>query len=152
MLTLSAVLKEILSGEATEYVVTNIHNYLTTLGETVRSGAVPLDEFIIFKVSSCRPSNLRRRTDSQRLGKNPEDYPDKKSQPHVQVALRMKAKGTAVRAHDVIPYIMCLGADGKSAKSAQADKAFHPDDLRRQGSELRIGECLDILDCSFTDE
>jgi hypothetical protein len=52
----------------------------------------------------------------------------------------MKAKGTAVRAHDVIPYIMCLGADGKSAKSAQADKAFHPDDLRRQGSELRIGE------------
>jgi hypothetical protein len=51
----------------------------------------------------------------------------------------MKAKGSAVRAHDVIPYIMCLGADGKSAKSAQADKAFHPDDLRRQGSELRIG-------------
>lgn len=83
-----------------------------------------------------------RRLTVQRLGKNPEDYPDKKSQPHVQVALRMKAKGTAVRAHDVIPYIMCLGADGKSAKSAQADKAFHPDDLRRQGSELRIGETL----------
>lgn len=56
----------------------------------------------------------------------------------------MKAKGTAVRAHDVIPYIMCLGADGKSAKSAQADKAFHPDDLRRQGSELRIG--MPLLD------
>jgi DNA polymerase alpha subunit A len=83
--------------------------------------------------------------DKQRLGKNPEDYPDKKSQPHVQVALRMKAKGTAVRAHDVIPYIMCLGADGKSAKSAQADKAFHPDDLRRQGSELRIGQCSVLL-------
>ncbi len=80
------------------------------------------------------------RPHTQRLGKNPEDYPDKKSQPHVQVALRMKAKGTAVRAHDVIPYIMCLGEDGKSSKSAQADKAFHPDDLRRQGSELKIGE------------
>lgn len=50
----------------------------------------------------------------------------------------MKAKGTAVRAHDVIPYILCLGPDGKSARSAQADKAFHPDDLRRQGSELKI--------------
>lgn len=50
----------------------------------------------------------------------------------------MKAKGTAVRAHDVIPYVMCLGADGKAARSAQADRAFHPDDLRRQGSELRI--------------
>lgn len=74
------------------------------------------------------------------MGKNPEDYPDKKSQPHVQVALRMKSKGVAVRAHDVIPYIMCLGEDGKSARSAQADRAFHPDDLRRQGSELKIGQ------------
>ena len=122
------MLKEILSGEATESVVTKIHELLTALGERVRGGSVPLDDFIIFK----------------RLGKNPEDYPDKKSQPHVQVALRMKSKGTAVRAHDVIPYIMCLGADGKSAKTAQADKAFHPDDLRRQGSELKIGEsrCL----------
>jgi DNA polymerase alpha subunit A len=46
----SAVLKEILSGEATEYVVNNIHSYLTTLGETVRSGTMPIDDFIIFKV------------------------------------------------------------------------------------------------------
>ena len=52
----------------------------------------------------------------------------------------MKTKGVAVRAHDVIPYIICLGADGTSARSAQADRAFHPDDLRRQGSELKIGE------------
>ncbi|EIW68554.1 hypothetical protein TREMEDRAFT_31892 [Tremella mesenterica DSM 1558] len=118
----AAVLKEILSGQATEVVVEKIHEYLTSLGETVRSGGIPLEDFIIFK----------------RLGKNPEDYPDKKSQPHVQVALRMKSKGVAVRAHDVIPYIMCLGEDGKSAKSAHADRAFHPDDLRRQGSELRI--------------
>ncbi|BEJ14180.1 hypothetical protein CspHIS471_0313540 [Cutaneotrichosporon sp. HIS471] len=118
----AAVLKEVLSGEATENVIASIHEYLTELGETVRSGAVPIEDFIIFK----------------RLGKNPEDYPDKKSQPHVQVALRMKAKGAAVRAHDVIPYILCVGADGKAARSAQADRAFHPDDLRRQGSELKI--------------
>ncbi|RSH90080.1 DNA-directed DNA polymerase alpha catalytic subunit pol1 [Saitozyma podzolica] len=118
----SAVLKEILSGEATEVVISRIHELLTALGESVRNGNVPLDDFIVFK----------------RLGKNPEDYPDKKSQPHVQVALRMKSKGVAVRAHDVIPYILCLGEDGKSAKSAQADRAFHPDDLRRQGSELKI--------------
>jgi DNA polymerase alpha subunit A len=54
----------------------------------------------------------------------------------------MKAKGATVRAHDVIPYIMCVGEDGKAARSAQADKAFHPDDLRRQGSELKIGEWI----------
>ena len=51
----------------------------------------------------------------------------------------MKSKGSTVRAHDVIPYIMCLGEDGKAARTAQADHAFHPDDLRRHGSELKIG-------------
>ncbi|WRT65216.1 uncharacterized protein IL334_002159 [Kwoniella shivajii] len=118
----SAVLKEVLSGESTEVVVEKIHELLTNLGEAVKNGSIPLEEFIIFK----------------RLGKNPEDYPDKKSQPHVQVALRMKSKGASVRAHDVIPYIMCLDEDGKGGKTAQAERAFHPDDLRRQGSELKI--------------
>lgn len=77
----------------------------------------------------------------QRLSKNPEDYTDKKSQPHVQVALRMKQKGQAAKAGEVIPYVFCLGADGKSAKSAQADHAFHPDEFRRKDSELKIGSC-----------
>jgi DNA polymerase alpha subunit A len=75
----------------------------------------------------------------QRLGKNPEDYPDKKSQPHVQVALRMNAKGSSAKAGDVIPYIFCLGSDGKSSRTAQADKAFHPDEFRRADSGLKIG-------------
>ena len=46
----SAVLREILSGAATEDVVSKIHDLLTSIGENVRSGAVPLDDFIIFKV------------------------------------------------------------------------------------------------------
>lgn len=52
----------------------------------------------------------------------------------------MKQKGATVRAHDVIPYIICLDEHGKGGKTASADRAFHPDDLRRQGSELKIGE------------
>lgn len=47
----SAVLKEILSGEATEVVISKIHELLTALGESVRNGNVPLDDFIVFKVS-----------------------------------------------------------------------------------------------------
>lgn len=46
----SAVLKEILSGDLTEVVVAKIHEYLTGLGETVKSGSIPLEDFIIFKV------------------------------------------------------------------------------------------------------
>lgn len=45
------VLNEILSGEATENVVEKIHGYLTQLGTSVREGDVPLEDFIIFKVS-----------------------------------------------------------------------------------------------------
>ncbi|KAF5385769.1 hypothetical protein D9615_002206 [Tricholomella constricta] len=116
------VLDQILSGEATEDVVENIHDYLRTVSENVREGKTKVDDFIVFK----------------RLGKAPEDYPDAKSQPHVQVALRMKAKGGSSRAGDVISYVFCLGEGEESAKTAQADRAKHPDELRRAGSELKI--------------
>jgi hypothetical protein len=52
LIFLREVLKEILSGEATEAVVGKIHEFLTSLGERVREGRVPLDDFIIFKVGS----------------------------------------------------------------------------------------------------
>jgi DNA polymerase alpha subunit A len=117
------VLDRILSGEPTEVVVERIHEYLTTISEDVRGGKIKLDEFIIHK----------------RLGKNPEDYPDAKSQPHVQVALRMKARNVAARAGDVIPYIFCSGEGDMSGNTAQAERARHPDELRKAGSETQIG-------------
>ncbi|PCH44462.1 hypothetical protein WOLCODRAFT_105176 [Wolfiporia cocos MD-104 SS10] len=116
------VLEQILSGEATETVVERVHDYLTMMGQDVRAGRIKLDEFIVFK----------------RLGKNPEDYPDAKSQPHVQVALRMKARGGTARSGDVIPYVFCLGENGETSKSAQADRAKHPDEVRRAGTDMKI--------------
>jgi DNA polymerase alpha subunit A len=117
------VLDQILSGEATENVVERIHEYLTTIGEDIRGGKIKLDEFIIFK----------------RLGKNPEDYPDAKSLPHVQVALRMKTRNLTVRSGDVIPYIFCAGEADVTGNSAQAERARHPDELRKAGSETQAG-------------
>ncbi|KAJ7132213.1 hypothetical protein C8R44DRAFT_773372 [Mycena epipterygia] len=116
------VLDQILSGEATEDVVQNIHDYLTTIGQNVREGKVKLDEFIVHK----------------RLGKNPEDYPDIKSQPHVQVALRMKLRGGDARHGDVIPYVFCLAEGEETAKTAQADRAKHPEEFKKVGSELKL--------------
>lgn len=46
----SYVLTCILSGEATEIVVEQIHDYLRTVGTDVRSGNTALEEFIINKV------------------------------------------------------------------------------------------------------
>ncbi|PPQ85267.1 hypothetical protein CVT25_010040 [Psilocybe cyanescens] len=116
------VLEQILSGEATENVVENIHEYLTNIGESIRSGSIKIDDYIVNK----------------RLGKNPEDYPDAKSQPHVQVALRMKQRGGSARNGDVIPYIFCLAEGEESSKTGQADRAKHPDELRKAGSALKI--------------
>ena len=48
------VLNQILSGEATEIVVENVHEYLTNIGESIRKGEVNQDNFIIFKVSATR--------------------------------------------------------------------------------------------------
>ena len=57
----------------------------------------------------------------------------------MQVALRMKSKGGNARAGDVIPYVFCLSDGEETAKTAQADRAKHPDEVRRAGAELKIG-------------
>ena len=78
-------------------------------------------------------------TFQQRLGKDPETYPKSEGLPHVQVALKMKAKGGNARAGDVIPYIFCLPEGAESAKTAQSDRAHHRDELRKADSSLKIG-------------
>ncbi|KAG8887538.1 DNA-directed DNA polymerase alpha catalytic subunit pol1 [Tulasnella sp. 332] len=115
------ILDHILSGKPTEEVVEEIHDYLREVGSMVREGKVTLEDLTIYK----------------RLGRNPDDY-DQKNMPHIQVALRMKARGGTAKAGDVIPYVFCLGTDGVSSKTAQADKAKHPDEVRRGGDDTKI--------------
>ena len=45
------VLDMILSAKATETVIEEIHEYLVDLGEKIRGGLKPLDDYIVFKVS-----------------------------------------------------------------------------------------------------
>jgi DNA polymerase alpha subunit A len=86
------------------------------------------------------------------LSKNPEDYPDAKSQPHVQVALRMKAKGGSARSGNVISYIFCLAEGEETAKTAQADRARHPDEVRKANSGFQIGIETLLLACFPSDQ
>ncbi|XP_021372053.1 DNA polymerase alpha catalytic subunit-like [Mizuhopecten yessoensis] len=106
------VVDQILSGESKETVVENIHNKLMEVGEKVNDNQVPVELFFITKA----------------LTKNPEDYPDKKSLPHVQVALRFNSKGgKKMRAGDTVPYIICQ--DGSTLAASQ--RAYHPDELAK---------------------
>ncbi|KAJ3091647.1 DNA-directed DNA polymerase alpha catalytic subunit pol1 [Quaeritorhiza haematococci] len=121
------VLEQLFSPDATrEEAVEKIHQYLTNLGQNVRNGMMPVDKFVIFKG----------------LTKNPEDYADKKSQPHVQVALQLKAKGQSVRVNDTIPYVICQPLDGSTNSGGGdliASRAQHPEELKKDGSMFKIG-------------
>lgn len=63
------MLDRILSGDARETVVAIIHEHLETLATSMRAGEVPVSRYVITKG----------------LNKAPHEYPDAKSQPHVQV-------------------------------------------------------------------
>lgn len=51
----------------------------------------------------------------------------------------MKKKGQPARAGDVISYIFCVGEDGQSSKTGQADRARHPDEIRKAETTNKIG-------------
>ncbi|XP_073255536.1 DNA polymerase alpha catalytic subunit-like isoform X2 [Porites lutea] len=103
------VLAQILSSQARETIVENIHDYLMSVGENVAEGKVDIQKFVINK----------------QLTKSPHDYPDKKSLAHVNVALRMLSKGRKVNPGDTIPYVIC--DDGSTLAASQ--RAYHPDEF-----------------------
>ncbi|KAI9317482.1 DNA polymerase family B-domain-containing protein [Dichotomocladium elegans] len=123
----SRVLSFILSDKDREEVVELIHEYLREVGEEIRQNKVSLEKFIINK----------------QLTKNPNEYADAKSQPHVQVALRMREAGQNVRSGDTIPYVICrVDHIPNGSKVNAAEKAFHPDDVAR--GKMSLAASLDI--------
>ncbi|CAM9853488.1 unnamed protein product, partial [Laminaria digitata] len=116
------VLDRILSGEAREAVVASIHDHLETLATSMRAGEVTVPQYVITKG----------------LNKAPHEYPDAKSQPHVQariyVALAMMKAGKSVNVGHHIPYVMCKIPGATSP----AERARHPDDVLRSGGELEV--------------
>ncbi|EDV28392.1 uncharacterized protein TRIADDRAFT_49541 [Trichoplax adhaerens] len=107
-------LSQILSSDSRENIVDKIHSYLTEVGDDVRSGRIDIDKYVILKT----------------LSKSPNDYPDKKSLPHIHVALWMQTENRRVQIGDAVPYVIC--DDGSQLNVAQ--RAFHPDQFRRSDS------------------
>lgn len=105
------VLQEILSGSHRDVVLENIHDYLRNLREKLDAGQIESEKFEINKG----------------LTKNPDEYPDKKSLPHVTVALRLLSQGRRVAVGDTISYIIC--DDSTNLPSSQ--RAYHPDECAK---------------------
>lgn len=129
-------------------VVGSIHEALRDVAAKCAAGAVPLHKFVITK----------------QLTRRPEDYPDASNQPHVQVALRRKAKGDArdaTQQGETVPYIICIdgpgvenatagGENDENGNSASAphssplaglplaSRAFHPDEVRASSEKQAV--------------
>lgn len=119
------VLEQILSGLDKEEVVSKIHDHLENLAKRMRSGELPLEKFVITKG----------------LSKHPDQYPDGKSQPHVQVAKMMLKENRPVNTGDHIPYVITKieeSSDTKAdSKSSPAERARHPEEIQRSGGALK---------------
>ncbi|KAK1323373.1 DNA polymerase alpha catalytic subunit [Acorus calamus] len=118
-------LSQILSGGTCEDVVESIHSSLMKVQEEMRNGKVTLEKYVITKS----------------LTKSPQDYPDAKNQPHVQVALRLKQSGytTGCNAGDTVPYVICCQqGSGSVSTGGIAQRARHPDELKKDNENWMI--------------
>ncbi|XP_027861334.1 DNA polymerase alpha catalytic subunit isoform X1 [Xiphophorus couchianus] len=107
------VIGQILSDQSRDVIVENIQKHLVEVGEKVANGNIPLNQYEIHKA----------------LTKDPQDYPDKKSLPHVHVALWINSQGgRRVKAGDTISYLICK--DGSTLAASQ--RAYALEQLQKQ--------------------
>ncbi|XP_069007702.1 DNA polymerase alpha catalytic subunit isoform X1 [Embiotoca jacksoni] len=107
------VIGQLLSDQSRDVIVENIQKHLVEMGEKVARGDVPLSQYEIHKA----------------LTKDPQDYPDKKSLPHVHVALWINSLGgRRVKAGDTISYLICK--DGSTLAASQ--RAYALEQLQKQ--------------------
>lgn len=113
----SDILDYILSGNSRDEIVESIHDYLQQTAERMRSGEEPIEQFVITKS----------------LNKQPEQYPDRAKQYHVQVALALRAQGKPVGVGSHIAYVLC-----KEEEPGSGRRAYHPEEVKRSGGKLNI--------------
>ncbi len=120
------ILDQILSGNDREEVISKIHSHLEEIARKMRSDDLPLEKYVITKG----------------LSKHPDQYPDGKTQPHVQVAKAMLKRNRPVNTGDHIPYVITklhhIESTGTDTKpSTIAARARHPEEIHRSGGVLK---------------
>lgn len=112
------ILAHIMTDMSADERISYIHEKLESLAADLTSGKISLAHLAITK----------------QLTKNPGDYADKKSLPHVQVAVRLNSKGgKKLRSGDTVEYVIC--DDGSSLPATQ--RAYHVDEVKER-TELKV--------------
>lgn len=106
-----AILDELLSDRQIDEKIENVHAKLEKFRTNIEKGTTSLNMLAITK----------------QLTKQPKEYPNAKSLPHVQVALRMNATmNKRFKRGDMVDYIICL--DGTDNQAMQ--RAYHIDEIK----------------------
>jgi DNA polymerase alpha subunit A len=111
------VLGYLMSGKPREEVLEQVHDCLRKTADDIRSNRIPVESFVITKG----------------LTKDPSEYPDAKNQPHVVVALAMRAEGKNISAGMHIPYVVCKPPPGQPAGNVST-RAFSVEALKKDPS------------------
>jgi DNA polymerase alpha subunit A len=104
-----AILDQILTGDGNEEAINWVHTFLTERGVEMDEGKIAPEGYVITKG----------------LTKAPQDYPDGKNQAHVQVALRLQARGKSIRSGQEIEYVICEAKATDGPKESYAARARH---------------------------
>lgn len=100
------VLEKILSDADPEQALSDVYEYLEDMTRKIKDNEIQVDKFKI----------------NTRLSKDPNSYPNGKTMPPVQVALRLRALGKVIKAGSVITYIITAPAS-EDDKAPPAERA-----------------------------
>ncbi|KAI0461170.1 hypothetical protein LJB42_001186 [Komagataella kurtzmanii] len=111
------VLEQILGENDSDEALSDIYQYLETMGTKIRENSIPITKFNI----------------NTKLSKDPAQYANAGGMPQVQVALRLRGQGKVVKAGTVVSFIVTAGDDNLSvAERARplAEVLATPEQLR----------------------
>lgn len=114
------VLNQVLSEADPEVALAEIYKYLEEMTSKIMNNEIPIDRFKI----------------NTRLSKDPENYPNGKNMPPVQVALRLRKDGKVIKAGSVITYII-TSLVNDSDKSSPAERARSLQEVLSKTSNLK---------------
>lgn len=103
------VLQKLLSDMDPEEALTQVYNYLEEMKTKISNNEISIDKYLI----------------NTRLSKDPANYPNGKTMPPVQVALRLRKLGKVIKAGSVITYVVTAPqSDDDSSNPAERSRAM----------------------------
>lgn len=114
------VLEKILSESDPEQALGEVYNYLEDMTKKIKDNEIQVDKYKI----------------NTRLSKDPNNYPNGKTMPPVQVALRLREQGKVIKAGSVITYII-TSPPSEDDTSSPAERARAIQEVLNKKADLK---------------